>query len=831
MRKFVDLILKLIWGTFLVLTSFYALLAALPYTYYAFIKAAPYAWMPWFANHHALLFWAALFCVVFAYRQSLTSIPFLSCFVILAFLGVFLLLRPILPTLQDNARAYWTAVIALWPTVLTASLAIWKETSLAPESPESVSHFSYRTAALLAAGIAVVYAAATRVQLYISTRQGPQLGVKDAYFILWSVFSHFVVLVMVFSLLNLVRLAAARTAHPRVWRGVLSSLLLFAFLWILVARFLESAFSFQGWQVQLYAASLAAAVTALALSLLTPFLLGEGSVLLARNGKRVLLPAVISVFIVFFVLLVHASIGGSDWNGFLLGTLALVFWIVFGCCVYFMHQHRARYNFPVVVLVVLCCLLAYEGLQSTEFVWAKPLGKTDDEVQRSFDKYAARDVSFNLANNLLGNGRSEPCSEACRVMRTYTNVPHVKATFDLRLVPFLAPTHLSRPNIFLIVIDSLRPDYLGAYNSKVHFTPNLDAFAQDSIVIHNAYTPYAGTSLSEPAIWAGSLLLHAHYIQPFSRLNSLQTLARTDGYQIVISEDEILAALIPPASDIIRLDTDKHLWGELELGSTLDQLQAVIEARPANAPPIFFYSQPKNVHQFATNHLPTAVQDHWQAPPGFNFRISHEINQVDDRLGKFFSWLKERGLYDNSIIILTSDHGDATGEFGRISHSLVIYPEIMRVPLLVHLPPSMRKDVVFDDSRVSALIDITPSLYYLLGHRPIIANPLFGHPLFCYSSNELHLYHRDDLFFASDVRAAYGILAANGRYFYATYDSPAHSYLYDLSTNPNGEHDILTPALKGHYDQLVIEHLHAVGDFYGYRPGVRSLSAAQRPAN
>jgi hypothetical protein len=531
------------------------------------------------------------------------------------------------------------------------------------------------------------------------------------------------------------------------------------------------------------------------------------------------------------VLLVHASIGGADWNGFLLGSLALLFWIAFGFCVYKLHGKTALYKLPLLVAVAIAVLLCYEALELSQIVWAQPLGKTDDEVQRSFDLYAARDVSFNLAHNLLGNGHAEPCGEACRVMRAYTNVPNVKANFDLKLVDQLVPTKETRPNVFLIVIDSMRPDYLGAYNDKVHFTPNLDAFAKDSVVIHNAFSPYAGTSLSEPGIWAGSLLLHAHYIEPFSRLNSLQRLMRTDGYQMILSEDEILASLVPEAPDIMRLDKDKKLWGQLELSLTLQQLESVLEHRGPNDPPVFFYSQPKNVHQFATNQLPTAVQSGWPGVPGFNYRISFEVHQVDGFLGEFFAWLKARGMYDNSIIILTSDHGDAKGEFGRSSHSLVIYPEIMRVPMIVHLPPSMRQGLVYDDSRVSSLTDITPSLYYLLGHRPIVAQPIFGRPLFATTMDELHFYHRPDLFLASDVRAAYGVLAGHGRFLYATYDAPPHSYLFDLQTDPNGEHDILTDALKQKYDREVIDNLQAIGNFYGYKPGLTSLSGAERPSH
>jgi arylsulfatase A-like enzyme len=378
------------------------------------------------------------------------------------------------------------------------------------------------------------------------------------------------------------------------------------------------------------------------------------------------------------------------------------------------------------------------------------------------------------------------------------------------------------------VIDSMRPDYLGAYNPKADFTPNLDTLARDSVVVRNVWTPYAGTSLSEPAIWAGAMQLHAHFLQPFERVNSLEKLVKTDGYQMIVSYDEILREILSPSDDLVKLDTDKKLWNQLEFCSTVQQAESALDHRAGAARPIFLYTQPKNVHQFARNDLPQAKAANWPAHPGFNYRVSFELHQVDECMGGFIGWLKTRGLYDNSVIIVTSDHGDATGEFGRNSHSLVIYPEIMRVPLIMHLPKSMQGKFVHDDERVSALIDITPTLYYVLGHRPIVSNPLFGHPLLMETAEELHRYHRDDLFMASDVRAAYGVLADNGRYFYAIYDSPAQSYLYDLVQDPHGEHNVLTDALKKHYDEQVIEHLHTIADFYGYKPGIGSLLTSAR---
>ena len=104
--------------------------------------------------------------------------------------------------------------------------------------------------------------------------------------------------------------------------------------------------------------------------------------------------------------------------------------------------------------------------------------------------------------------------------------------------------------------------------------------------------------------------------------------------------------------------------------------------------------------------------------------------------------------------------------------------------------------------------------------------------MFAETKQELDRYPRRDLLLASDVRAVYGILTADGRYLYTTYDSPAQSYLFDLAADPNAEHNILTPPLKQRYDEEIIEHLHVIGDFYGYKPGVGSLLASSaRSAN
>jgi arylsulfatase A-like enzyme len=307
-------------------------------------------------------------------------------------------------------------------------------------------------------------------------------------------------------------------------------------------------------------------------------------------------------------------------------------------------------------------------------------------------------------------------------------------------------------------------------------------------------------------------------------VNSLEKLAKTDGYKMVVSYDSVLKEILSPTDDLLKLDTDKPAWNEFDMCSTVGQLNKALDQRVDKTRPVFFYAQPMNVHMFAHNNLRTAGWDR----PGFNHRLSKEVHQVDDCMGEFISGLKSRGMYDNSVIVLTSDHGDATGEFGRQTHSHIIYPEVMHVPLIIHLPKSMRAKLVADPEQISTLTDIAPSLYYLLAHQPVRANPMYGHPLFAATQKELASYSRSEVFLASDEVAVYGLLDKNGRYLYATYDSPARSFLFDLANDPNAEHNILTAAEKKQYDERIIDYLKMIGDFYGYKPGVGNLLASER---
>jgi len=834
LRLWLNTLLKVVSGTYFVLTSIYCLLAFLPYTFYFLIKAPAYTWMPWFVHHQAVLYWLAAAAAVAANWRFIDSSRsrdrrFLIGIGLLAVAGLYLSVRPFLPGLQDNRSAYWWALAALLPLIADA---LWKQPGEALDHAEGTSDnrpFAYSGGLLIAFVVSMVYVAGARFHVYHETR-ALAFHSAEAELMLWSLVSHFVLAIVVLSIINLIFLLAAKTAKPQTVRRGVFGAAVFACLGILLFRFLQDALGFGGWDSRVYAASLALALTLWGFSLVLPFLEERRrSVSSATSSSRSSFQLGTWAALVGSGLLAMAFpylVGDADWSGFFQSTITLLFWIAMSICLFRLRPMRKQYSVLVLLTVLAASGVIYKSLQATEIFWSRPLGSTDDEISLTLEAYAGRDNSFQLAHHILGNSRNEVCGDLCRILRENSNIRDTRDHADVQLVNHLTASPTKHPNVFVFVIDSMRPDYLGAYNPRVNYTPNIDAFAHDSIVMHNVYTQYAGTSLSEPAIWSGAMMLHAHYLQPFSRLNSLDTMMHTDGYRMVVSVDEVLSAILPENDDLVRLDNGTKLWNALELGSTVRQAKNVLDAPENSARPIFFYTQPKNVHQFARNDVPSPTSQHWQAPEGMSIRISYEVHWVDNCLGEFFTYLKQRGMYDNSIIIVTSDHGDATGEFGRMSHSTSIWPEIMRVPLIIHLPPKMRKQLVYDDTRLSTLTDITPTLYYLLGHRPISQNALYGRPLFVETKQELDRYPRQDLLLASDVRAVYGILTADGRYLYTTYDSPAQSYLFDLTTDPNAEHSILTPALKQRYDEEIIEHLHLVGDFYGYKPGVGSLLAS-----
>jgi arylsulfatase A-like enzyme len=87
----------------------------------------------------------------------------------------------------------------------------------------------------------------------------------------------------------------------------------------------------------------------------------------------------------------------------------------------------------------------------------------------------------------------------------------------------------------------------------------------------------------------------------------------------------------------------------------------------------------------------------------FNPFYDAEMNYLDCVVGRLFTWLRQEGLYDDTLIIVTSDHGEHLGEGGHFSHQFSVQEELLRVPLVIKYPGNRDAGRVVDDARVSTI--------------------------------------------------------------------------------------------------------------------------------
>jgi arylsulfatase A-like enzyme len=232
------------------------------------------------------------------------------------------------------------------------------------------------------------------------------------------------------------------------------------------------------------------------------------------------------------------------------------------------------------------------------------------------------------------------------------------------------------------------------------------------------------------------------------------------------------------------------------------------------------YTQPQNVHISVIQRERASVPD-GEAYPGFYAPYASRLKRIDAAFGKFIEFLKARNLYDHSIIVLTADHGDSLGEGGRWGHSYTLFPEILRIPLIVHLPKDLRAGVSCDPAAVAFSTDITPTLYYLLGHRPIRKNAVFGSPLFAKTPAERIRDSQASYLLASSYAAVYGILSNNGRRLYLADGVNYQHFLFDLDGASTQSRPV-NPSIEQEQDALIRKGILDINGFYRFEGAERT---------
>ena len=431
------------------------------------------------------------------------------------------------------------------------------------------------------------------------------------------------------------------------------------------------------------------------------------------------------------------------------------------------------------------------------------------------DRYAAVDPSFHLIRDLL-RADSGDAAAFYGHLRAHSTIAAAEiAPIDIDFVTPLGPATGRRPHIFLFVIDSLRRDYLSAYNPAVAFTPSVGAFARDSFVFDRAYTRYGGTGLAVPSLWSGGMQMHKQYVQPFDPMNTLAKLLAANDYRRMMTYDSVVSALVPRVAALTELDRGARNR-DLDLCGMLPELVGRLEATRDDPRPVFAYSLPQVVH-FAVvlfqDPMPAA-----DAYPGFFAPVAAGVQNMDRCFGTFIDALTRSGMYGDSVIIVTSDHGDSLGEQGRWGHAYTVFPEVMRVPLVVHLPTWLRVEVTTDLARPAFLTDIAPTLYALLGYAPAPLGSLYGAPLFVPRDEAPSDRRHESFLLASSYGSVYGTLRHNGRALYIADAIDGRDYAYDMRDNGVGVRVQATEALRAINWDLIRRDIDSLAAQYDFRP-------------
>jgi hypothetical protein len=528
----------------------------------------------------------------------------------------------------------------------------------------------------------------------------------------------------------------------------------------------------------------------------------------AGSGSRVGPALVLAVLPVVAYELVDA-VSHFDWNFLLQKLGVLIVWLLaFAAIAGVTGRPRrgGRRTSAWLALTPLVVLTLYAG-----FGWMDRRA----DAAAIIDGYAAVDPSFRLIRD-ASTTRSADTVEYYARLRAHTLVaPRDVQPPAIDFVRPLRPVPGQKPDIFLIVIDSVRRDYLSPYNPGVTFTPEIAKLAADSVVFERAFSRYSGTALAVPSIWAGGMVIHALAQPAFGDRNTLLKLLNANGYVRMMGMDHITHELVPRDAHLDELDRDTGTM-DVDLCGTIDELSRKLRR---TAPPVFFYSLPQNVHLAVAAHRKVPAGESY---PGFFAPVASTLWRIDACLGRLVDVLKETDRYDNSVIIVTSDHGDSLGEEGRWGHAYFVHPEVMRIPLIVHVPSRPKPRLVADAAAVSFSTDIAPSLYALLGYEPADLGALYGRPLFVTPEADganADARRQQPFLLASSYGAVYATLRENGRHLYVVDAVEGRDYAYDLSVGLLGRRVDTTQTMMNDNRR---EILHQLSDLAApYHPPAR----------
>jgi arylsulfatase A-like enzyme len=336
---------------------------------------------------------------------------------------------------------------------------------------------------------------------------------------------------------------------------------------------------------------------------------------------------------------------------------------------------------------------------------------------------------------------------------------------DDKVASFQPAVETSAPNVILIVADALRRDVLKLYNSCADAeTPHLEALAHDGILFTQCFSqapwtkpafgsiftglyPRTHTAISQFSVLpdcvttlAEQLLDHGFYTCALMNNPNVSSYMNFDqGFLEFTDLQPSQFCFGAPASAaklvlyerVLRRLRRRLISSELNIHNFYQPADAVSraalrwldsESRPPRAPfhLMLHYMDPHDPFMSGRKHGPGyAKRDLGYSIPSRDAMVDAYIGDIefmDRHLGSLLDGLRARGLYDNSVIVFTADHGEEFFDHEGWWHGNTLYDELIAVPLIVKLPNNLGAGGV--NSHMARHIDLAPTVLQLVGISP-----------------------------------------------------------------------------------------------------------------
>jgi arylsulfatase A-like enzyme len=293
------------------------------------------------------------------------------------------------------------------------------------------------------------------------------------------------------------------------------------------------------------------------------------------------------------------------------------------------------------------------------------------------------------------------------------------------------------PNVILVSLDTLRRDYVGAFGSTLPLTPHIDALAAEGTVFENATTTFPSTTGAHLSMLTGLYPIRLGVDDPTRRIQtSARLLAEAIGAAgwrtAAVTEDVMLAIPVGFARGFAHyqenLEEEPRAPPSYKVEHTMDAAVRWLEQNHDDRFFLFLhtyavhwpYAAPPQ-YQFTTWKDPSGVERPVDEAPGdvqLRLRYAADVRQADMEIGRLVDTLRRLRLERRTILVVTADHGEAFFEhYGRWGHGVMIYDEIMRVPVVMWGPgriPAGRRI-----RTPVSLVDLPPTILDLAGAPPM----------------------------------------------------------------------------------------------------------------